>query len=131
MALWDKSQRLQGPLLEQMKQLYGPRFPIEVRHYLATWIEAQLWYECNITTGAISLFVHRSDIDPDNPGHEPNARRLFEAMLIALQEVTDSFLCSVFKNLPLVNSHLFQQFHHKDTIGGTVCSYEGSNVDIK
>ena len=44
MALWDKSQRLQGPLLEQMKQLYGPRFPIEVRHYLATWIEAQMWY---------------------------------------------------------------------------------------
>lgn len=29
----------------------------------------------------------RSDIDPDMPGHEPNARRLFEAMLIALQEV--------------------------------------------
>lgn len=43
MALWDKSQRLQGPLLEQMKQLYGRQFPIEVRHYLATWIEAQLW----------------------------------------------------------------------------------------
>ena len=43
MALWDKSQRLQGPLLEQMKQLYGPQFPIEVRHYLANWIEAQSW----------------------------------------------------------------------------------------
>ena len=45
MALWEKSQRLQGPLLEQMKQLYGPQFPIEVRHYLANWIEAQSWYE--------------------------------------------------------------------------------------
>ncbi len=43
MALWDKSQRLQGPLLEQMKHLYGPQFPIEVRHYLANWIEAQSW----------------------------------------------------------------------------------------
>jgi hypothetical protein len=71
MALWEKSQHLEGPLLEQMKHLYGPRFPIEVRHYLATWIEAQLW----------------SDIDPDNITHEPNARRLFEAMLLALQEV--------------------------------------------
>ncbi len=36
--------RLQGPLLEQMKCLYGPRFPIEVRHYLAIWIEQQGWY---------------------------------------------------------------------------------------
>ena len=36
--------RLQGPLLEQMKCLYGPRFPIEVRHYLAIWMEQQAWY---------------------------------------------------------------------------------------
>ena len=41
MALWEKSMRLQGPLLEQMKALYGPKFPIEVRHYLANWIESQ------------------------------------------------------------------------------------------
>lgn len=43
MALWEKSMRLQGPLLEQMKSLYGPKFPIEVRHYLANWIESQPW----------------------------------------------------------------------------------------
>lgn len=34
------------------------------------------------------LLFCRSDIDPDNIAHEPNARRLFEAMLIALQEVS-------------------------------------------
>lgn len=44
MALWEKSMRLQGPLLEQMKSLYGPHLPIEVRHYLATWIESQAWW---------------------------------------------------------------------------------------
>lgn len=43
MALWEKSMRLQGPLLDQMKSLYGPKFPIEVRHYLANWIESQSW----------------------------------------------------------------------------------------
>ena len=43
MALWKKSMCLQGPLLEQMKGLYGPKFPIEVRHYLANWIETQTW----------------------------------------------------------------------------------------
>ena len=44
MALWEKSMRLTGPLLDQMKSLYGPKFPIEVRHYLANWIESQNWY---------------------------------------------------------------------------------------
>ena len=45
MAQWRMCQHLQGPLLEQMKQLYGPHFPMEVRHYLANWIEAQSWYD--------------------------------------------------------------------------------------
>jgi len=43
MALWEKSMRLQGPLMEQMKSLYGPKMPIEVRHYLSNWIESQSW----------------------------------------------------------------------------------------
>ena len=37
----------------------------------------------------IVFILCRSDIDPDIPAHEPNARRLFEAMLIALQEVNE------------------------------------------
>ena len=43
MALWEKSMNLQGPLLEQLKALYGHRLPIEVRHYLANWMEVQSW----------------------------------------------------------------------------------------
>ena len=43
MALWEKSMSLQGPLLEQLKALYGHRLPIEVRHYLANWMEVQSW----------------------------------------------------------------------------------------
>ena len=35
----------------------------------------------------VSLSLCRSDIDPDNLTHMANARRLFEAMLMALQEV--------------------------------------------
>lgn len=41
-----------------------------------------LWFACMYI-----LFPFRSDIDPDNMGHMANARRLFEAMLMALQEV--------------------------------------------
>ena len=43
MALWEKAQQLSGALLEELKGLYGAHFPIEVRHYLALWIESQPW----------------------------------------------------------------------------------------
>lgn len=44
MAMWIQAQQLQGEALHQMQALYGQHFPIEVRHYLAQWIECQLWY---------------------------------------------------------------------------------------
>lgn len=44
MAMWIQAQQLQGDALHQMQALYGQHFPIEVRHYLAQWIESQLWY---------------------------------------------------------------------------------------
>jgi len=43
MAMWIQAQQLQGEALHQMQALYGQHFPIEVRHYLAQWIESQLW----------------------------------------------------------------------------------------
>lgn len=43
MALWIQAQQLQGDALHQMQALYGQHFPIEVRHYLAQWIETQPW----------------------------------------------------------------------------------------
>ncbi len=44
MALWIQAQQLQGDALHQMQSLYGQHFPIEVRHYLAQWLEAQPWW---------------------------------------------------------------------------------------
>lgn len=43
MAMWIQAQQLQGEALHQMQALYGQHFPIEVRHYLAQWIENQQW----------------------------------------------------------------------------------------
>lgn len=43
MAGWIQAQQLQGDALRQMQVLYGQHFPIEVRHYLAHWIESQPW----------------------------------------------------------------------------------------
>lgn len=75
MALWELSVKLQGPLMEEMKSLYGPKFPIEVRHYLANWIESQRW----------------SEIEPENPHHDREARLLYEGMLQALLDLITTY----------------------------------------
>ena len=42
MSLWTKSQQLQGEALRQVQAVYGEHFPIEVRHFLAPWIESKM-----------------------------------------------------------------------------------------
>uniref|UniRef100_H2MH80 Signal transducer and activator of transcription n=1 Tax=Oryzias latipes TaxID=8090 RepID=H2MH80_ORYLA len=49
MSLWIQAQQLQGEALHQMQALYGQHFPIEVRHYLAQWIESQPWYSISLS----------------------------------------------------------------------------------
>lgn len=42
MSLWARVNQLPQPILEQIRYVYGTIFPIEVRHYLAEWIEDRL-----------------------------------------------------------------------------------------
>ncbi|XP_055616698.1 signal transducer and transcription activator isoform X3 [Toxorhynchites rutilus septentrionalis] len=42
MSLWARVNQLPQPVLEQIRYIYGSSFPIEVRHYLAEWIEDRL-----------------------------------------------------------------------------------------
>lgn len=42
MSLWARVNQLPPPVLEQIRYIYGNSFPIEVRHYLAEWIEDRL-----------------------------------------------------------------------------------------
>nr|DAA79938.1 TPA_inf: signal transducer and activator of transcription A [Anopheles farauti] len=42
MSLWARVNQMPQPILEQIRFLYGTNFPIEVRHYLAEWIEDRL-----------------------------------------------------------------------------------------
>nr|ASX98556.1 signal transducer and activator of transcription-A [Anopheles dirus]DAA79935.1 TPA_inf: signal transducer and activator of transcription A [Anopheles dirus] len=42
MSLWARVNQLPQPILEQIRFIYGSNFPIEVRHYLAEWIEDRL-----------------------------------------------------------------------------------------
>uniref|UniRef100_A0A7N6A438 Signal transducer and activator of transcription n=1 Tax=Anabas testudineus TaxID=64144 RepID=A0A7N6A438_ANATE len=69
MAMWIQAQQLQGEALHQMQALYGQHFPIEVRHYLAQWIESQLW----------------DSVELDNPAEEAKAKRLLDNLVAELQ----------------------------------------------
>ncbi|CAG0897387.1 unnamed protein product [Darwinula stevensoni] len=73
MSLWAKTQQLQqfqAEAFRQVQTLYQPEhFPIEVRHYLAHWIEDQNW----------------SDLDPDNPAHEQIASAMVTALIQELE----------------------------------------------
>uniref|UniRef100_A0A0V0G7K5 Signal transducer and activator of transcription n=1 Tax=Triatoma dimidiata TaxID=72491 RepID=A0A0V0G7K5_TRIDM len=70
MSLWTKAQQLEGDALQQVKAVYGEHFPLEVRHFLASWIEQKiLWTE----------------IDPENPQHEQYASSLLDSLTHELQ----------------------------------------------
>ncbi|XP_053309806.1 signal transducer and activator of transcription 5B [Spea bombifrons] len=70
MAVWIQAQQLQGDALRQMQALYGQHFPIEVRHYLSQWIEAQPW----------------DSVDPENPQDSMKATQLLEGLVQELQK---------------------------------------------
>uniref|UniRef100_A0AAR2L341 Signal transducer and activator of transcription n=1 Tax=Pygocentrus nattereri TaxID=42514 RepID=A0AAR2L341_PYGNA len=65
------SQQLPHLTNQTLNELYPDTFPIDVRHYLANWIEEQRW----------------EDFDLDNAEQEPLARRLLDQMLELLHEV--------------------------------------------
>ncbi|KAL1490502.1 hypothetical protein ABEB36_013184 [Hypothenemus hampei] len=46
MALWERAQQLppDSAHLQQIRNIYGDDFPIEVRHYLAQFIEEKFWW---------------------------------------------------------------------------------------
>ncbi|KAI5619673.1 signal transducer and activator of transcription 5b, partial [Silurus asotus] len=73
MALWIQAQQLQGDALHQMQALYGQHFPIEVRHYLAQWIETQPW----------------DAIDVEKQQEEFKAKRLLDSLIQELQRKAD------------------------------------------
>ncbi|XP_078057301.1 signal transducer and activator of transcription 5B-like isoform X2 [Mustelus asterias] len=77
MAFWSEIVKLQK-FLPQFQALYAQRFPIEVRHYLAEWIEQQPW----------------SSI-PINPTNENLARNLLDAMVSELQKMSSRMPYSV------------------------------------
>lgn len=44
MAQWNQLQQLETRYLEQLYHLYSDSFPMELRQFLAPWIESQDWW---------------------------------------------------------------------------------------
>lgn len=60
MALWEKTQKLSGAQLKDLQSIYGEHFPLELRDYLAPWIELQPWWVLNKENDTcLVLYVHR------------------------------------------------------------------------
>lgn len=71
MAQWEQMKLLVQRLPNQaLNELYPVSFPMDVRHYLANWIEDQPWEEINI----------------DNAEQEPQAQRLRDQIVGLLKE---------------------------------------------
>ncbi|XP_051517084.1 signal transducer and activator of transcription 5B-like isoform X1 [Myxocyprinus asiaticus] len=72
MALWEQiTCQLQYLPTQTLNELYPDTFPLDIRHYLANWIEEQAW----------------ENFDVDNMDQEPQARRLLDKMVLMLQEL--------------------------------------------
>uniref|UniRef100_A0A6A7FV94 Signal transducer and activator of transcription n=2 Tax=Hirondellea gigas TaxID=1518452 RepID=A0A6A7FV94_9CRUS len=68
MAVWSQCQQLPPDALRQVRAAYNEhQFPIEVRHYMATWIESKM--------------THWSELDANNPGHAQFAHSLVAELL--------------------------------------------------
>lgn len=69
MALWARVQAA-SETYRQVQNIYGPNFPIEVRHFFAQWIESQPW----------------TDLDEDNPENEKYAIQFCEQLIQMMEE---------------------------------------------
>ncbi|KAJ8364575.1 hypothetical protein SKAU_G00134060 [Synaphobranchus kaupii] len=57
MAQWNQLQQLDTRYLEQLYHLYSDSFPMELRQFLAPWIESQDWaYAANKESHATLVF---------------------------------------------------------------------------
>ncbi|XP_051171360.1 signal transducer and activator of transcription 5B isoform X2 [Leptopilina boulardi] len=74
MSLWEKAQRLPQHALQQVRNIYGDHFPIEVRHFLSSWLEDKMW----------------NTIDAENPQYEQYIATLVGSFIQELESKANS-----------------------------------------
>ncbi|XP_071976988.1 signal transducer and activator of transcription 1-alpha/beta [Engystomops pustulosus] len=58
MAQWFELQQIDSKFLEQVHQLYDDSFPMEIRQYLAQWLEAQDWEHASANVSLATILFH-------------------------------------------------------------------------
>ncbi|CAH2306577.1 signal transducer and activator of transcription 1-alpha beta isoform X1 [Pelobates cultripes] len=58
MAQWYELQQIDSKFLEQVHQLYDDSFPMEIRQYLAQWLEAQDWDHASNNVSLATILLH-------------------------------------------------------------------------
>lgn len=58
MAQWYELQQIDTKFLEQVHQLYDDSFPMEIRQYLAAWLEAQDWEHAANNVSMATILFH-------------------------------------------------------------------------
>ncbi|KAM9305265.1 LOW QUALITY PROTEIN: signal transducer and activator of transcription 1-alpha/beta [Gastrophryne carolinensis] len=58
MAQWLELQQIDSKFLEQVHQLYDDSFPMEIRQYLAQWLEAQDWDHASTNISLATILFH-------------------------------------------------------------------------
>ncbi|XP_018340106.1 PREDICTED: signal transducer and activator of transcription 5B [Trachymyrmex septentrionalis] len=69
MALWLKAQQLSQDSLQKVRNIYGEHFPIEVRHFLSSWIEEKMW----------------NNVEPENPQFEHYVNSFVGSLILELE----------------------------------------------
>ncbi|XP_059812313.1 signal transducer and activator of transcription 5B-like isoform X1 [Hypanus sabinus] len=95
MAFWSEIMKHQQ-FLPRFQELYEKHFPIEVRHYLAEWIEQQPWSSIN-----------------RNPSHESLARNLLDTMVSELRKVANHMSYPVNCKLNEYAAYFKNMFDHQ------------------
>ncbi|KAM8934650.1 signal transducer and activator of transcription 1-alpha/beta isoform 2-T2 [Pelodytes ibericus] len=58
MSQWFELQQIDTKFLEQVHQLYDDSFPMEIRQYLAKWLEAQDWEHASSNVSLATILFH-------------------------------------------------------------------------
>nr|DBA20125.1 TPA: hypothetical protein GDO54_015852 [Pyxicephalus adspersus] len=58
MAQWYELQQIDSKFLEQVHQLYDDSFPMEIRQYLAQWLEGQDWEHAATNVSVATILFH-------------------------------------------------------------------------
>ncbi|KAK3888457.1 hypothetical protein Pcinc_007483 [Petrolisthes cinctipes] len=136
MSLWNRAQQLPPDALRQVQNVYSEQFPMEVRHYLAGWIEdkMQQWNEIDPENIAHSQYAHTlvaqliQEIENKALSYGSNEDLFLVRM--RLQEAADSFkarylntnplgLVSIVRECLKIELNLVQQHENMLGVGST------------